>query len=221
MAIDKDKNLHSKESLIWSINGVKSIRVDTMCEGIKYAKHEEFLFIVINFDNINCLPKLKHLRSVTASPILIATSNFTMEDHAIAIKNGANAFGLIGSPESNMDSINAILGNISRNLHPEICESIVLHDLLIFPKDCKVLINESEIFLSKLEMRVLCLLIKGNGRFYRNNQISEYIYDYDNENDTFDSIKNIIMRIRKKIGFKNIIITKWKQGYKIGAGFLI
>ena len=222
MAIDQDKNFHDKESQAWTGNGIQSIRVDTMCEGIKHAKREEFLFIAINADNIDYMSKLNQLKNITSSPILIATSNFTIEEHALALKNGADAFGLIGKPKSNVDSVYAILDNInSRSLRLETEESIVLHDLMIFPKTRKVLVNEREVFLSKLEMRVLCFLIKGNGRFHTSDQIAGYVYDDDKEIDSFDSIKNIIMKIRNKIGIEKIIITKWGKGYKIGEGYLL
>ena len=109
MAIDGDKEFHERESRAWTEKGVSSIRVDSMCEGIQFASKENFMFIVINADNVDYKSNLGVLRSVTSTPILIATFNFSIEEHVFAISSGADAYGFINSSGKYVNSVVAIV----------------------------------------------------------------------------------------------------------------
>ena len=219
LAIDRDMEFHGKESAAWTAKGISSLRVDTMDEGIKCAKNENFLFIAINSSNVDYLPKLKILRSITNSSILVATFNFTMKEHALALSNGADAFGVIEDPTANVDSVNAIIHSAkSQKYSYENNADKVLHNnMLILPNDGKVLIGELEIKLTKSEVRLLCLLIDGAGKIFTLDEIYEKIFDLSSNSDSHDSVKSIIKRIRKKFGSYGVIDTVWGKGYKIGT----
>ena len=219
LAIDNDKEFQNRESTAWADIGISSLRVDAMDEGIVYANKENFMFVFINADNVNYLSKLKLLRNITSSPILIATSRFTLEEHALAINNGADAFGPIGDTEQNINSVTAVIQSIKsrKYSYKDVEETVLYHDILILPKEGKAYVGELEIPLTKSEIRLLCLLIHGAGRTFTHCEIFHNILDNDRGYDSHESVKAMVKRIRKKVGFKEVINTVWGKGYQIGS----
>jgi hypothetical protein len=113
MAIDKNAELHDKEKRVWLERGVADVRVDSMAEGIDQALQNEFLFIAINADTIDYLAELPILRDVTSSPILIATSDYSMDEQVLALQQGADSFGGLSETEQNMRMVSSILMRIN------------------------------------------------------------------------------------------------------------
>ena len=218
LAIDKDEKFHNKQSAAWVDKGISSLRVDTMDEGISCAKKEEFMFIAINSDNIEYLSKLRDLKNVTNSRILIATSRFTMKEHTAAMNNGADAFGYIGEPEENVESVKAIIKNTETRKYStqKISEKVVHGNIFILPNEGKAYIDEVNISLTKLEIRLMCLLINGNGRMFTYDEIYNNVYYKKKDYDIEDSVKAVVKRIRKKFGNSEVIRTIRGKGYQIG-----
>ncbi|MCL2289169.1 MAG: SPASM domain-containing protein [Bacteroidetes bacterium] len=225
MAIDSDVEFHNKQSVAWLEKGVDYLRVDSMSEGISCAKCENFMFIVINADNVDYLPKLPYLRKITKSAILIATSNFSIKDYTTALNFGADSFGVISENlEENTEIINTIIKKLNRQTYlREYCEDIILYkNIKIFPKIRKVLLEDLEISLSKSETLILCLLASKKDVVFSYEQIYEYAFCKSLcESYIFpeDAIKSTIKRIRKKFGSRNIIKNIWGLGYQIGENF--
>ena len=218
MAIDRNVGFHNGQSVVWSERGINSLRVDSMDEGIEIAKNEEFLFIVINSDNIDYSSKLALLRSTTGTHILIATSNYSAKRHAEALNNGADAFGLIDNdPKDNAGLVDAIIRKASGRLDKYPMEAVSYGKIKVLPELGRVLIRGLEVSLSKLEIRVLCLLINGNGNVFSREQIFKSIFDSEYNIDPEDTIKGIIKRIRLKTRDSSIIETVWGRGYRIGC----
>jgi hypothetical protein len=80
LAVDSDSALAETENKIWkSTLGIGMVRVDTMTEGIKALQSSSYLYVGINSDVVDFMPLLKTMRSVTKTPIFIATSNYTYQ----------------------------------------------------------------------------------------------------------------------------------------------
>ena len=216
MAVDDNSSFHDKESVVLAEKGLYLLRVMSMDEGIKNAAKERFLFIVINSDNIGYLPKLSILKGIAKVPVLVVTSDFSTEENAKALGNGADAFGLVGVVDK---SIKAIVDKPKIRTDPinDIVEVILSRGILILPDFGKVFIGELEVFLSTLEIRVLSLLLNGDGRIFSCEQIFNNVFDIDRDIDSEDSIKSAIKRIRNKTGKKDIIKNVWGRVYRIGS----
>lgn len=218
MSIDKNEVLHNREKKIWEKYGISSIRVDSMIEGIIKAKEQEFLFIVINADSIDYMPKLQVLRSVTDAPILIAASTYTAKEHTEALNNGADDFGPIEDPKSNREAVLAILEKINKykSQNASKAKIICFKDILLMPDYRRVFINDEEVTLTRMEFDVLHFLLLNQGRVLSHEQIYNYVFAEENYDPAYDSIKSSIKRLRKKIGAREIIDSVRGVGYKIG-----
>ena len=218
LAIDKDEEFHNRESAAWTAKGVTSIRVDSMDEGIKHAKKEEFKFIAINSDNITeYMFKLRFLRYLTNSPILVATSNYSIKEHIAALKNGADAYGLIGTPEENVDLVDVIIEKAASQQEIDVSsmETIVYNNMLIVPKDLKLVTDDCEIKLTKADISILCVLIRGNGKIFNSEHLFSCAYPNERNMDPHDSIKSAIYRLRKKLIGYISIKNAYGKGYRI------
>jgi uncharacterized protein YccT (UPF0319 family) len=111
LAIEKNIEVHERESAFWLSRGIGSVRVSSMTEGIEEVMNRQYLFIGINDDNVNFRPQLPLLREVTNIPIFIASSNYTMQKQAEAVSLGADLFGQAGETPS--DNYETCMANIN------------------------------------------------------------------------------------------------------------
>ena len=80
LAIDSDIELANSEAVAWAKHGIEMDRVDNMVEAIQRLMYnDDYIYIGINSDAVDCMPLLSMMASITNTPILIATSTFTMD----------------------------------------------------------------------------------------------------------------------------------------------
>jgi DNA-binding response OmpR family regulator len=201
LAIDKDKNVHEREMHQWKNLGVSPVRVDNMNEGIEKALENQFLYIAINADNVDYLPKLKILSDVTQAPILIGTSRFTSQDQITAINNGADFMGQFSDAKDNVAAATAVINRTSERVgESKKPVNVKFHgNILLAPEYHSVFINENNISLTKMEFDILQCLISNRGRVLSEEQIYNYIWRDDYEESISDIIKSAIKRLRQKI----------------------
>ena len=216
MAIDKNMTLHNKESDLWSGCEVSSVRADSMADGIKNAAGAAFLFIAINADNTDYLPSLKILRDITNDPILIGTSDFSVEEQAEALRNGADFYGSFGDADENMKIALAVVSRVAersgqRKDAPEI---IACNNILIVPAYRKVFLNNGEISLTKMEFDILYCLVSNKGRVLSHRQIYNHIFNDDYTDPAYDAVKSAIKRLRKKLEGESVIESVRGVGYR-------
>jgi DNA-binding response OmpR family regulator len=202
MAIDKDTLDYEKEKLLWLKRGISGIRIKSMTEAIKKAMDNQFLYILINSDNIShYMNSLKILRDATNVPILVATSNFTIEEQTAVINNGADFYGRFSSPEENMSIILAIINNIAeRAKQPKYSSEIICHgDILVAVDYHRAFVKDTEIFLNKNEMKILHYLITHRGRVLTHSQIYRHIWNDEYNTEAPDILYSVMKRLRNKI----------------------
>ena len=133
LAVDSNLDIASVYVQEWALRGIKMERVDTMTEAIQKLLHDNYVFVGINGDATDFLPLLKIMRSVTHTPILIATGHFTTEKEVAALSNGADLYARWH--ESATDNVTSVLAHIDRKANRlEIRHRILVYrDLLISP----------------------------------------------------------------------------------------
>ena len=155
LLIEKDAKLAEKQTAVWTSKGVQAERTDNMIGGIKKLSSDNYLFIGINDDNIDIWPSLSTLRSVTRTPIFIATSRFTTQSEVEALDNGANLYARWHlSPEDNMASVLAHLSNMSAREAP-LHKILAYKDILLSPIQHSVYVEEKRKELTRLEYDLL------------------------------------------------------------------
>ena len=134
MAIDKNIEHYDIEQNVWVEHEISSVRATSMDEGILNANRDTFLFIIINADNIDYLPKLRKLRETTNDPILIGTTNHTIEEQTEALRLGADFYGsFCGDSAKNINVALTVLNNITERARQNINtpDTAAHHDTLM------------------------------------------------------------------------------------------
>ena len=164
--ISVEKNLEGFEFYkgLWQKHGVEGIRVDSMTEGIKKAVEieksatDELSFIAIVARNIDYLPQLKILSEETNAPILIATFDYSEDEHHEALNNGADFYAKYSDePEKNIRGVLSVMNSIEqRSKKRKVSGSIKIHDnVLVAPSSRKVFFNDRSVSLTKKEYEIL------------------------------------------------------------------
>ena len=97
LSVDRDAEFNDAHVVIWAERGFGCDRVETMTAAIQKLMENEYIVVGINSDNIDFMPLLKTMRSVTITPILIATGSFTTEQEVAALENGADLCSFTGT----------------------------------------------------------------------------------------------------------------------------
>jgi len=223
MAIDKDVALHEREKRLWLARGISDVRVDSMTEGIEKALSCQFLYIAINADNINYMPSLEILRKTTNDPILIGTSDFTVDEQTKAISLGADFYGKFGECDKNMNIALAMINKAHERIDQKKNTGSIISsgDILISRDYYKAFIRDSEIFLNKTEMDMLYYLTINRGRVLTYEQIFHVIWPGEYGEASSDALYNLIKRLRNKLrkaaSSKNYIENIRDIGYRLST----
>ena len=202
LAIETDNCLHNRESAAWASRNIGSVRAESMDDGIKRATGNKFLFILINAANINYMPKLALLREVTDSPILIATTNYTMREHANAMSLGADLFVQISDNAcENIELTATLLAKLKERTsqRKESVDLICCGNILVAREHRKVFIGEKAIPLNRDETNILYYLLCNSGRVLSYEQIYNYTRGDDSERLSFNAVRCAVKRLRRKI----------------------
>jgi len=220
LAIDTDLSVHEQQTVEWLKLGIDTLRVDTMNEAITHLiRGENYLFIAINEDSVpNFWETLPLLRDVTAIPIYIITSSYTVAKNTKAIQIGADAYGSFA--ENTNDDIKAGVTllkqqNIKRNIKP--LSILISGDILISIPRRIVRVNDTEISLQKKEFEILCLLIANKGQFLTRENLICKVWGEDYSESYNNSLLKTVSRIRTKlseVSDKEYILVEREVGYK-------
>jgi two-component system response regulator VanR len=222
LAIEKDDNVHERESKFWLSRNVSSVRVSSMTEGIEAAIKQQFLYIGINADNINYKPQLPHLREATHDPIFIASSTYTMQEQGIAVRLGADLFGEAGeTPNDNYDTVMANIDALQERIKrrkPSV-KTIPYGNVLIAPKHRQVFVYDKEIELTRIDFDLLYYFMNNRGHVLSSEQIFSRLWKNERAEAVDDIVKSAIKRLRQKLNVQDtdnsFILNVWGQGYKL------
>ena len=227
LAVDSDIELAESEAVGWAKRGIIMDRVDTMSEAIKrIVLMNEYLYVGINSNVVNFMPLLETMRSVTKTPILIATSNFTTDKEIAALRKGADLYARFHTDtegnirnEDNIESVLAWVDSVNKRVSTS--NEVLFHGDILLSYDFRaVFINDTEIDLTKKEFGLIYHFMNKRGRVLSFKELYTTVWgDSYEENISCDSIKSAIKRLRKKLGKdendNSIIENVHGVGYKM------
>jgi two-component system OmpR family response regulator len=227
LAVDSDKELAYSEAAAWAERGIEMDIVDTMTEGIAKLMANSYLYVGINSDAVDFMPLLSTMRSVTNTPILIATTKFTTQAEVDALNNGADLFASFQkdvdgniSPEGNIASVLAHITRMSeRNAPP--CKVLVYNNLLVAPKQRYVFVGNEKIDLTRQEFDLLHFLVINHGNVLEYEQIYRIVWNEEYDENTHLVIKTAIGRLRKKITGEDTDNSLIENVRGVGYRFLV
>lgn len=226
ISIEKNIEVFEKYKKLWGNRGITGIRVDTMTEGIEMAaaieksKTKHLYFIDIVADDIDFMPQLAILDTVTSAPILIATSKYDEDEHHEALNNGADFYGqYCDIPEKNINGVIAAINSYHRAKKQRTSSDILTYSgILMSFSQHKTFVNDVSIELTRQEFDILRLLMKNRGNVLTYKMIYRQIWGYEYEDSVRDVLRNAIKRLRQKINIRpnsiDYIETVLDVGYR-------
>ena len=203
IAVDKDADVHMRETAEWANYGIEAFRIDTMAEAINLLSHSgNYLFVVINEDTIpDFMLKLRLLRDVTSLPIFVITSNYTIEKKLKAMDYGADAYDhfdayikkdVIGELESLKEQAKWA----KRPAKPPVLTG---GDIILSPLRRCVLIKDNLAPLTRKEFDVLQCLMSGNGHVVTHPKLIRKVWGDKHSLKNTDILWRTVDRLRRKI----------------------
>ncbi|MGX7069050.1 response regulator transcription factor [Gemella bergeri] len=181
-------------------------------DGLERLKYMDYSCVLldVHLPMLNGKTILTELRKTKATPVIIMSAQ--ADDYVI------KPF----SPRELMLRVNAILQRTKRSVFytPE----LYTKDVLVFPgliidvNSHKVIVDDTEIFLTPKEFDLLMFLAKSPDKAFRRNEILRAVWNYDFYTD-LRTVDTHIKRVRKKIAkispkVAQMITTVWGIGYK-------
>jgi len=208
--ISIEKNLEGFEFYknLWEKHGVEGIRIDSMTEGIKKAIEieksttGELCFIAIVSGSVDYLPQLKILSEETNAPILVASFNYSEEEHRDALNNGADYYGqYCDEPESNIKFVLSVMHSIEqRNKKRKAPNRVTIRsDILIIEGYNKAFVRDKEIEFTNAEMNVFRCLTANRGNVVSHAQLYNQMKNHNPDEPTQYSVYNTVKRLRRKL----------------------
>lgn len=169
-------------------------------EALEYLRQYQYDVVVLDImlPKIDGLEVLQRARKAgIQTPIIMLTAKSTVEDKVTGLNLGADDY--LPKPfhsEELLARIGALGRRKAQNYQKE--EEIAFGDLKVDPKKNLLLCGESKADLSKKEMDILLLLIKGNGNLVSQETIAKDAW----ESESYSTSENVwvyISYLRKKL----------------------
>jgi len=198
----------------WAKRGIKAKVATSMTEAIELLMKNDYLFVGINSDVINFWSLLLTMRSVTNTPLFVATANWTLKKELAALRMGADMYGQWqGSIDENIDRVLAHVERVNawNSENPRILSKVLInYKLIIGPHG--VFLNNKKIKFTPQEKRILLYLCINKGIELTHDQIIEDVWDIASDSGTYENLHKRINKIRKKLP-KEYIETVHGIGY--------
>jgi len=208
LAVDSNIENANVYVLEWSEHNVKMDRADNMAEAIQYLLSDEYIFVGINGDSVDFMPLLSKMRSITDTPIMIVTSDFTTENEIAALENGADLFARWHkNPNDNVTSVLAHVAQISErakqynpltnilaNAHGNILSSDRFGDLVKSARKFKKITQEELATRLRISARYV-KDIENSGQIPSNKLIKRIVSELEITSDIVIEIDDGILRI--------------------------
>lgn len=218
LVVDQNEKVHHRETEAWNKYGIDTFRVENMNEAMEALKRRRYLCVSINADNINYLPMLPVMRKATNIPILVITSNFTIQKQLEALHNGARTYAPFEkNPEDNVRLALAKMHQYAQEPKPP--EFLIYDKLFLLPDAHQLFFNGLEIYLPKKEFELLYLLLTNRGIAITTERIIEEIWQDDSSVCSLKSVNNHVSNLRRKLSIEPKIVESIKTIRGVGYRF--
>ena len=174
----------------------------------------DLVLLDLNLPDMNGFEILEQIKDI---PVIFLTAN----DEEVSIVQGLDmgAEDYITKPFRTRELISRMKA-VLRRRNALSASKIYLHNLVIDPKQAKVLKNNQEIFLTTMEYKILLILATNPNVVFTREKLLADIWDVDEEYVNDNTLTVYIKRLREKIednpNQPKIILTVRGIGYKIG-----
>jgi len=222
LAVDASEEISAKEQAAWQRIGISTTRVDVIEEAIELLQRRFFLFTAVNADTVDFKPLLGELRRVTAHPIYIVASNFSIEDQTEALRLGADGYVQFHeNPDVNVASAMALVQRYNEHHAHDASFSpvFIFGNLILSNISRKAYLNHIEIKLTAKEFDLLLLLMKRPEQVFTYGQIYEYVWTGLTLHSEKEIIWTAIHRLREKLKNDPVVSKYIRTVRDVGYSF--
>lgn len=196
LIVEDDKEIGKLVKLYLSKEGYEVILAENASKGLQkyYEENPDLIILDLMLPDFSGLKALKEIKSKKDIPIIIITAKGEEDDRILGFKEGADDY--ITKPFSFKELVLRVKAILKRYGEKDV---INFKDLIIYPKEYKILKNNSEIKLSTLEFKIFMILYKNLGKALSRDEILDSIYGFYGEPVIDRSIDVHIVNLRKKL----------------------
>ena len=218
MVVDDDQDLAEMLSIVLTGAGME---VDLVNRGDQvmdiFNQHTPDLVLLdVMLPGIDGVEVCKIIRETSMLPIVMLTAKGDTQDVVLGLEAGADDYMI--KPFKPQELVARIKTRLRRNAR---IGSLVIGDLTIDQMEHKVISNQKEIPLTRLEFDLLVALAKEPGRVFTREALLSEVWGYQHAADT--RLVNVhVQRLRSKIEIDadnpKYVLTVRGVGYKAGVG---
>ena len=218
MVVDDDQDLAEMLSIVLTGAGME---VDLVNRGDQvmdiFNQHTPDLVLLdVMLPGIDGVEVCKIIRETSMVPIVMLTAKGDTQDVVLGLEAGADDYMI--KPFKPQELVARIKTRLRRNAR---IGSLVIGDLTIDQLEHKVISNQKEIPLTRLEFDLLVALAKEPGRVFTREALLSEVWGYQHAADT--RLVNVhVQRLRSKIEIDadnpKYVLTVRGVGYKAGVG---
>jgi DNA-binding response OmpR family regulator len=193
-----------------------------------HAVHQPDLVILDwMLPGLDGLEVLRQIRQHAATPVIMLTARTEELDRIEGLEVGADDYitkpfstpELIARVKAVLRRIELVEETIQQDKQPADDTIITCGDLQLNPAHHQVLLNNTELTLSRIEFDLLHLLLRNPGRVFSRAYLLETVWDVE-ATGSDRAVDNAILRLRKKLGdMGETIETVWGVGYRLRDAF--
>ena len=221
LVVDDEKRIRDIIVMYLLKEGYEASDFDNADSAYEYFEKNKVDLIVLDImmRGTNGLDLCKKIRRTSDVPIIFVSARTEELDRILGLELGADDY--LPKPFSVRELVIRIK-NILRRTEGQFApkdDSIFSRDLVIYPEQRIVKVNDTELALTTKEFEVLKILVENKGYPLSRDKIIQNIWGY--EYDGYDrNVDDTIKRLRKKLkeaDSKVEVQTVWGFGYKIVA----
>jgi len=218
MVVDDDQDLAEMLSIVLTGAGME---VDLVNRGDQvmdiFNQHTPDLVLLdVMLPGIDGVEVCKIIRETSMVPIVMLTAKGDTQDVVLGLEAGADDYMI--KPFKPQELVARIKTRLRRNAR---IGSLVIGDLTIDQMEHKVISNQKDIPLTRLEFDLLVALAKEPGRVFTREALLSEVWGYQHAADT--RLVNVhVQRLRSKIEIDadnpKYVLTVRGVGYRAGVG---
>jgi len=166
---------------------------------------------------LNIIRELKQIKSTAG--IIIISARSSLDDKVLGLDTGADDY--LTKP-FHLSELNARVKSVIRRRNFSGQNEIIFNEILIFPEQIRVFVNEQEVVLTRKEYDLLLFFLSNKDRVLAKESIAEHLWGDNMEMaDSFNFIYTHIKNLRRKLiekGCEDYIRTIYGMGYKFSSG---
>ena len=212
-------------ALRWMLHAsLRSVDVEVLEAGsgeealsVAATAHPDLVVLDLGLPGIDGLETLRRLRSVSSVPVIVLTARDALSDKVAALDSGADDY--VVKPFEDAELVARVRANLRRTAGSASTLPVITHgDLVIDLEQRRVLWADAHVAMTRLEMRLLEMLVANRGRLLTHNELFDGVWGTRPLNGGPERLRVAVVKLRRKLhddaARPELIFTEPGLGYR-------